>query len=1453
MATQVQFRRGTTTENNAFTGAVAEITVDTTIDTIRVHDGSNAGGMELLNISSAQSATNKTLGSGCTWQGNDIGLAYGGTGSSLSVVQGAVAYCTASGIELNLAGTAGQILTSGGTSAPIWVTPSNLTVGTATTATNAGNIDGGSAGYLVYQVEEDVTGFIQPGTSGYVLKSNGASTAPGWVTSDFTVGSTAVALGATETDFTGISTFDITGTTGSTSTSTGALTVAGGAGIGENLYVGGNIVLTGDLTVNGTTTTINSTELVVDDLNITVASGSTNAAAANGAGLTVDCGSDTDATLIYDGNDDQWEFNKNVDVTGTITASGAVVMNSTVDIANLLSADGGIDVDGVMTISNSSGNISTTGTLAAANTTISGTLDTTGLASLDGGIDVDGAFTVANASGNISTTGTLAVTGTTTLTGALAANGGITVDSTNFTVDGTSGAVTTASTIEATGAITSSAGISGTTGSFSSDVTVTGDLAVNGGDITSSTGAISFDDENLSTTGTLATGAQTITGDVDLNGNLDVSGNITSSSGAISFGDENLSTTGTLSAGNTSVGTLDASGLASLDGGIDVDGAFTVANTSGNISTTGTLNVTGTTTLDDVSASYIDLTPADPGPSHNEGRLFYHDEYKAFTYYNDISGISNQLGLEEWIRVYNNTGSTISNGTPVYVTGASGETPTVAPADATTVTKARVIGVATHDITNSSEGIVTVRGLVSGIDTSALTAGQPVHVAADGSLQTAAPTYPYFPTDVGGCIVSDATNGYLYVRILEHSLEQFRVTGNTHMGGNLTIDGNLTVNGSQSIASQTNLSITDSFIYLNGGDTIGEANTSFSGSGLDDAYLAGHYKGTTTTTYYVRIDGVGTGTGGVDTFEWSKDNFSTTEATGVDIDTAGVTLDNGIKVMFNASTGHTSSDTWSGTAAPLNVDTGWFTNRNTGTSGVGYTHMGIFYDVTDSKFKVVDEYDPEPEGTINTGHASYNAGTLVADTFEGTLVGAVTGNVTGNAATATSAGKWTTARTITLGGDLSGNVSIDGSSNVTLTATVADDSHNHVTSNIDGLAEYIADTVGGMVTSNTESGISVVYQDADNTLDFTIGTLNQNTTGNAATATALQTARTIGGVSFDGTANINLPGVNTTGNQDTTGNAATASSCSGNAATATKWATARTVTLSGAVTGSASVDGSANVTITTTATSDPTLTINGDASGSATFTNLGNATLTLTIADDSHNHTIANVDGLQTALDGKLSTSGKAADSDLLDGISSGSFLRSDAADVCVSGATIKDNTGNYGSFEIDGGATGGYEGYSIGGRSVFMHNNTTTHGIYDDVNNQWMIKGVMNAATDLYYAGSSKLTTASGGVTVSGSLTASSNVTAYSDVRLKSNIATIENPLDKVLALRGVNFTKDDKYEMGVIAQEVEEVIPEVVKTEEDEMGTKSVAYGNMVGLLIEAIKEQQKQIDELKAKLGE
>jgi hypothetical protein len=94
------------------------------------------------------------------------------------------------------------------------------------------------------------------------------------------------------------------------------------------------------------------------------------------------------------------------------------------------------------------------------------------------------------------------------------------------------------------------------------------------------------------------------------------------------------------------------------------------------------------------------------------------------------------------------------------------------------------------------------------------------------------------------------------------------------------------------------------------------------------------------------------------------------------------------------------------------------------------------------------------------------------------------------------------------------------------------------------------------------------------------------------------------------------------------------------------------------------------------------------------------------------------------------------------------------------------------------------------------------------------------------------------------GTITASGDITAFSDERLKSDIETINNALDKVMNMRGVSYTKQAEKGIGVIAQEIEKVLPEVVKDGE----YKSVAYGNIVGVLIEAIKEQQKQIDELK-----
>ena len=108
------------------------------------------------------------------------------------------------------------------------------------------------------------------------------------------------------------------------------------------------------------------------------------------------------------------------------------------------------------------------------------------------------------------------------------------------------------------------------------------------------------------------------------------------------------------------------------------------------------------------------------------------------------------------------------------------------------------------------------------------------------------------------------------------------------------------------------------------------------------------------------------------------------------------------------------------------------------------------------------------------------------------------------------------------------------------------------------------------------------------------------------------------------------------------------------------------------------------------------------------------------------------------------------------------------------------------------------------------------------------------------------------------GSLLADGDITAFkisqsSDKRLKKNISTIDHALEKVNALHGVNYNllRDNTSHVGLIAQEVEEVIPEVVS--EDSTGMKSVNYGALVGVLIEAIKDLSEEIEILKDKLGD
>jgi len=325
----------------------------------------------------------------------------------------------------------------------------------------------------------------------------------------------------------------------------------------------------------------------------------------------------------------------------------------------------------------------------------------------------------------------------------------------------------------------------------------------------------------------------------------------------------------------------------------------------------------------------------------------------------------------------------------------------------------------------------------------------------------------------------------------------------TYEDGDGTIDlvvGDTTGNAATATALETARAIAVS------GDVVGTANfDGTAGISISTTIQANSVAlGTDTTGDYVgTITG---GTGVTSTAATSGEGTTHSLSIGQDVSTsADVTFADIAATDLTLSGNLTVNGTTTTAASTNTVITDRLIELGNGTSGTPANDMGLVFERGSSDNVFIGWDESADVVTIGTG----------------SFTGASTGDLTHTVANFT-AGVGTFASL-----DISGNADIDG--------TMEADAYT-----VDGTAlnEYIADTVGAMVSSNTESGITVAYEDGDNTLDFTIGTLNQDTTGLAGTATALATARTIGGVSFDGTANINLPGVNTSGNQNTSGTSA---------------------------------------------------------------------------------------------------------------------------------------------------------------------------------------------------------------------------------------------------------------------------------------------------------------------------
>jgi hypothetical protein len=590
MATQVQFRRGTTSQNNAFTGAQGELTIDTDVYTIRIHDGTTAGGKVVPTLTATQTFTNKTFGSGNTWNGTAIGLAYGGTGAAITAAAGAVAYSTGSALALSLAGTSGQVLTSGGTSGPTWVNASSLSTGTATTATLATNIAGGSAGYLMYQSDTNTTGFITPGDSGFVLRSTGASTAPNWVTSTITLGTTATQVGDTSTSIAGIRSITMGngshgGATVGTITGSGPWTATlTGISSTTGIQVGQNITATaGTGSLFGGTPTSVLVASIVSGTSITVTvTGGTTPTAGTITSLTtfgfLQVPSGTTAQRPWVPLAGMIRYNS------TQTTFEGYSSGAWSSLGGVKSVDGYTYIQAETSAGASNGDLDFYAENAGGDgATQVGQWNRTNLKDYTGTLVgtqttqnvFNATATTVNAFGASTATTVGATTGTHTIRNATVSLPNATAITTGQTTVALLN--TTATTVNAFGAATEL-------------------------NLGAATGTLTVANTTLAAKAITASTTLAVTGITTLTGALNANGGIAVDTNAFTVAD---------TTGNTAIaGTLTVTGATVLNGGLTMDtDKFTVADATGNTSIGGTLAVTGNTTLTgDLAVNGGDLT-----------------------------------------------------------------------------------------------------------------------------------------------------------------------------------------------------------------------------------------------------------------------------------------------------------------------------------------------------------------------------------------------------------------------------------------------------------------------------------------------------------------------------------------------------------------------------------------------------------------------------------------------------------------------------------------------------------------------------------------------------------------------------------------------------------------------------------------------------------------------------
>jgi hypothetical protein len=265
MPTVVQFRRGTTAQNNNFLGANGEISVDTTLNVLRVADAVTLGGFAMVGQNCVQTIANKTYtGTLLSVTGNVTGSYIFGNGSQLSGIDATSIQSGTSNVKVTTSGGNVAVSVGGTSNVVVWASTGTYTTGLSSAT---GNVTGGNLT-----------------TAGAITNGNITITGANIVSSGPTLYIDPNGAGGTD----------------------------------------GNVIITGNLTVQGTTTTINSNTVTTNDLFINVANNASTSSAANGGGLGVGPAGAEYASLTFNNSATAWNMSVPLSVTGNVTASGHV-------------------------------------------------------------------------------------------------------------------------------------------------------------------------------------------------------------------------------------------------------------------------------------------------------------------------------------------------------------------------------------------------------------------------------------------------------------------------------------------------------------------------------------------------------------------------------------------------------------------------------------------------------------------------------------------------------------------------------------------------------------------------------------------------------------------------------------------------------------------------------------------------------------------------------------------------------------------------------------------------------------------------------------------------------------------------------------------------------------------------------------------------------------------------